>query len=242
MVTLQIAASTQTSTRITVIDELERGLEPYRASKLVEALEKDETQSFVTTHSAVVVSAATGSQLWYMDARGNIGELMHQKVKVHQARSPLTFLSKLAIVCEGITEVGVLSVLLEKSIDGQFGSHGVYLADGEGNRTTLDLLEALSKAGLLFAGFVDDEGDAGGRWAELKASMGDALLKWQVGNTEANVIAAIPDQSLEALIDDEAHERTGIRKRHLADRLGIVEKDMQSIRNAVTQQEAICIR
>ncbi|MEO1016413.1 MAG: AAA family ATPase [Pseudomonadota bacterium] len=237
MVTLQIAASTQASTRITVIDELERGLEPYRARKLVGALEKDKAQSFVTTHSPVVVSAAKGSQLWYMDAQGGVGELTHHKIKVHQARSPLTFLSKFAIVCEGITEVGVLSVLLEKSIEGQYRDHGVFLADGEGNSTTLDLLEVLSKTGLRFAGFADDEGDRDGKWTALKASMGDALLKWQAGNTEANILAAIPDEHLEAVIEDDVAEKFGVRRRHLADRLGISDKSMPSIHEALAQQD-----
>lgn len=235
MVTLQIAASTQTCTRITVVDEIERGLEPYRASKLIETLEADETQMFVTTHSPVVVGAANESQLWYMDSNGIIGELAHKKIKAHQERSPLTFLSKLVIICEGLTEVGVLSVLLEKSLDGRYRDHGIYLADGEGNRTALDLLEALSRAGLRFAGFADDEGDAGGRWSALKESMGTNLLKWEAGNTEANVIAAIPDDHLEALIEDGDGAKTGMRKRHLADRLGIASKDMQSIHDALEQ-------
>lgn len=236
MTTLKIAAATQANTRITVFDELERGLEPYRIGRLVKALEEDKTQSFVTTHSPVVVQSATKSQLWYMDVKGGVGELTHKKIRAHQTRSPLTFLSKLVVVCEGLTEVGVLNFLLEKSIDGHYADHGIYLADGEGNSTARDLLEALSKAGLLFAGFTDDEGDSPERWANLKASMGDMLLKWPNGNTEENIINTIADAHLEALIEDEAGEKTGVRKRHLADRLSIAENDMESIRTELAQQ------
>lgn len=236
MVTLQIAASAQTQSRISVIDEIERGLEPYRARKMVASLESEKTQSFVTTHSPVVVEAATGSQLWYMDAKSTIGELSHNKIKAHQATSPLTFLSRLAIVCEGLTEVGLLSALLERSIDGNFQDQGIYIADGVGNRATLDLLEALSKAGLHFAGIADDEGDAPARWGALKTSMGTRLLKWTAGNTEANIIGAIPENRLEELIPDAEGEKTGERQRHLAIRLGIQEKDMASIRAALADK------
>lgn len=233
MVTLQIAASSQAETRISVIDEIERGLEPYRVRKLVGALEKDKAQCFVTTHSPVVVRAATNSQLWFVDTAGAIGELGSKKIKAHQERNPLTFLSKYSIICEGITEAALLSVLLERSVDGHYEDHGIYVADCQGNRTTLELLEALSTAGLSFAGFADDEGDAGGRWATLKASMGNGLLKWQHGDTESNVIASIPEEKLEALIEDPAGEKTGNRRRTLADRLGIADKDMESIRAAL---------
>tara|TARA_R110000772_G_scaffold64081_2_gene143267 strand:- start:1926 stop:3701 length:1776 start_codon:yes stop_codon:yes gene_type:complete len=237
MVMLQIAASAQTQSRISVIDEVERGLEPYRVRKLLGSLEGENTQSFITTHSPVAVEAAIGSQLWYMDTNSAIGELSHKKIKAHQQRSPLTFLSKLAIVCEGLTEVGLLSVLLEKSIDGCFEDHGIYIADGEGNSTTLDLLEALSEARLSFAGIVDDEGDATARWAALKTSMGNRLLQWQDGNTEANIIGAVPEAQLEQVILDPEGDKTGDRQRHLALRLGIEDKDMASIRSALVEQE-----
>ena len=237
MVTLQIAASAQTQSRITVIDEVERGLEPYRARKLVASLEEEKTQCFVTTHSPVIVEAATDSQLWYIDARSKIGELSHKKIEAHQAASPLTFLSKFAIVCEGLTEVGFVSALLKKAIEGDFEDHGIYIADGGGNRTTLDLLEALAKAGVQFAGMADDEGDATARWTALKTSMGTRLFQWQAGHTEANIIGAIPEERLEELIPDSEGEKTGERQRHLADRLGLQDKDMVSIRTALANNE-----
>ena len=238
MVTLQIAASAQSQTRITVIDEVERGLEPYRIRKLMGSLESEGSQSFITTHSPVVVEACAESRLWYMDATSGIGELSHRKIRAHQARCPLTFLSKLAIVCEGLTEVGLLSLLLERSIDGDYTDHGIHLADGEGNTTALDLLEALAHAKLRFAGMADDEGEATGRWSALKQSMGPALLQWPGSNTEAVVIGAIPENRLEEIIPDTDGEKTGVRQRQLADRLGIQAKDMESIKAAIAEQGA----
>lgn len=67
MATLQIAAATQAKTRIAVIDEAERGLEPYRVRRLIDALQSESAQTFVTTHSAVAINAATKARLWYLD-------------------------------------------------------------------------------------------------------------------------------------------------------------------------------
>ncbi len=58
MATLQIAAATESSTRISVVDEVERGLEPYRVRRLISTLQADASQSFVTTHSAIAIGAA----------------------------------------------------------------------------------------------------------------------------------------------------------------------------------------
>lgn len=236
MTTLQIAASTQTGAHINIVDELERGLEPYRARKLVKVLEGDESQSFVTTHSPVVLGAATHSQLWFMDSQSVIGELSHKKISKHQESSPSTFLSKFSIICEGKTEIGLLSILLDKFLDGSYLDLGVFLADGDGNRTTLDLLQAISGTGILFGGIADDEGDADGRWAELKKSMGDTLLRWDDGNTESNIIGAIPHKHILSVIEDDSGEKSGIRRRHLADRLGIANKGIDSIIQAADSQ------
>lgn len=236
MVTLQIAASTQARTRITVIDEIERGLEPYRARKLVKALQEDETQCFVTTHSPVVIGAGANAQLWYMDAAGALGELDQNKIKAQQRRDPITFLTRLSLVCEGQTEVGFVSFLLEKAIEGHHTDHGLHITDGEGNASTLALLQAMAGAGLQFAGFADDEGDAAGRWAALKAHMGARLFQWQAGHTEANVIGAIPEGQLLGLMPDESGEKDGVRRRTLADRLGCKDKDIQSLETAINAQ------
>ncbi|WP_170973477.1 AAA family ATPase [Rhizobium sp. FKY42] len=48
MAALEIARATEASTRLTVIDEIERGLEPYRLRQLLETLSVDEQQCFVT--------------------------------------------------------------------------------------------------------------------------------------------------------------------------------------------------
>ena len=202
MVTLQIAAATESETRITVIDELERGLEPYRVRKLTQTLQSETTQSFVTTHNAVAISAADQAHLWYLDPDGHIGRLPREKIARQQDRDPETFLCRLAIVAEGQTEVGFVRYLLERVIDGDLLDHGLRVCHGQGNEATLELLEALAVTGLRFGGFADNEGKFSGRWSTLKTKMGKTLFQWGAGSTEQNVIVQLPEDKLIALISD----------------------------------------
>lgn len=234
MAALEIGASAGKEASVVIIDEIERGLEPYRLRKLVSILGTAESQIFITTHSPVAIACAHAACLWYLDAAGSIGALPYEKIKQQQHRDPETFLAKVAVIAEGPTEVGFLSFLLQKAFAGNPLDHGVRVCDGQGNSTTLGLLETLSAAGLVFAGLVDDEGTDPGRWKKLKEKLGDKLHQWQQGCTEQHVIAAIPDAKLWDLLKDEDGEFSGYRLRTLADRLGISDKQPTSIEAAIT--------
>ena len=67
------------------------------------------------------------------------------------------FLSRLAVIAEGATEVGFVTSLLERALGVPLHTHGIHVSDGGSNETTLDLLEALLEGGLRFAGFADNE-------------------------------------------------------------------------------------
>jgi putative ATP-dependent endonuclease of OLD family len=165
---LAISEQTQGPTPITIVDEIERGLEPYRQRGLITQLQADDFQSFVTTHSATAISAAAKSTLWYVDHLGNIGKLDGANVSRQRSRDPEAFLARLTVVCEGITEVGFATSLLYKALGGDLRQFGVHVADGAGHENTLGLLEGLAEGGLQFAGFADDEGenipDGGNNW------------------------------------------------------------------------------
>ena len=236
MAALQIAAATESSTRICLVDEVERGLEPYRVRKLVDALQSDGAQSFVTTHSAVAIEAAVQADLWYLDAAGEIGHLPRRKIAPLQRRDPETFLSRFSIVCEGKTEIGFVTYLLERAFDGSFRDRGIHVAYGQGNEPTLSILEAMGKAGLSFAGFADNEGKAPGRWRALKSQMNERLFRWQSGCLEENVLKLVDAARLVEVIKDRDGEREGDRLRTLADRLGCREKDLGTIESSARAQ------
>lgn len=243
MAALEIASSTNNDASVTLVDEIERGLEPYRLRKLLGILKARHGQSFVTTHSPVAISCASEAHLWYLDSRGSIGALPHDKIGAQQRRDPETFLARVAVIAEGPTEVGFLRFLLEKAFGCAPLDHGVRVCDGQGNDATLDLLETLASAGVLFAGIADNEGRAPERWRRLKEQLGDRLMQWAGGCTEQHVIQAIAEDKLPELLKVDG-EFDGYRLRTLADRIGVRDKDIASLQRTLaargkTLREAI---
>ena len=224
---LEIAAADQTDNPITLVDEVERGLEPYRQRVLITELQKKGSQVFLTTHSVAALSAASTSSLWYVDLKGTVGGLP-ASIGPHLKADPETFLARIAIVAEGKTEVGFVTYLLEQVIANDLLSVGIWVTDGGGNEKTLELLEDLADGGFRFAGFADNEGSFPERWGALERKLGKLLFRWPTGNLEENIITLVPVDRLEEFIKDPGGD-SGERLRTLADRLGIVAKEFQAI-------------
>lgn len=227
---LVIAEQNQGEAPITIVDELERGLEPYRQRALVEKLQVGGGQAFVTTHSPSVIGASSSSRYWYVNRDGRPGALKNSKTGRHRARDPEAYLARLVIVAEGRTEVGFSSSLLERALGSRLEQHGVHVSDGGGHEESLGLLEGLADAGVNAGGFVDDEGRFPGRWRRVMQAQGPVLFRWSSGCVEENVIGAIPDDLLERLVADPTGEKGGTRQRHLADRLGVEDKSFGALR------------
>ncbi|MBA8862445.1 putative ATP-dependent endonuclease of OLD family [Ochrobactrum anthropi] len=223
LASLAVAQACRSGCPITLVDEAERGLEPYRQRKLVTELAEGPSQVVMTTHSAPALAAARPASIWYLNQDHNIAELSSPRVLQLQQRDPEAFLSRLTLVGEGPTEVGFIEQVLKREIRADLLDLGIRLCDGQGNTFTLELLEEFSKAGVNQAGFVDCEGDNPKRWANLKTAMGDLLFQWPAGCTEANVIAHIDDDKLEALLVDPEEIQTQPRLASLVERLIILE-------------------
>ncbi|MCY4373470.1 MAG: AAA family ATPase [Spirochaetaceae bacterium] len=241
MAALQVAAATEAASSMTVIDEIERGLEPYRLRRLVKSLQSQSGQIFITTHSAVTISAADQSSLWYLDRAGHLGALPREKIARQQEREPETFLTRFAIIAEGPTEVGFVSYLLELAIGGSFADRGVRVFDGQGNSATLGLLEALAEGGLEFGGFADHEGESPGRWSSVKTKMGTRLFQWPAGCTEQNIISRVEDYRLAEMIDHDDAGTVAERRLTLAARLQIEDKGLDAILSAASDLRSLLI-
>ncbi|MFN8006766.1 MAG: AAA family ATPase [Terriglobia bacterium] len=226
---LAIAEQHQGEAPITLVDEVERGLEPYRQRALMENLQSCNSQVFVTTHSPSAISAASKASVWYVDHKGSIGPLDPTKIERHRKYDPETFLARLTVVAEGATELGFVTVLLEKAFGSSLEQHGIHVSDGCGHEATLSLLEALADGGLRFGGFADNEGKHPKRWQKVSQMLDKLLFRWESGSIEKNVVNLVPDDKLQALLTDPENEKTGMRLRTLAERLGIQEKDFETI-------------
>lgn len=229
---LAVTAHNQRQSPITIVDEVERGLEPYRQRRLIGKLQDGNAQVFLTTHSPSAIAAGTRSCFWYIDAAGKIGRLDEAKIARHRATDPAAFLSRFAVIAEGKTEVGFVCRLLEKALGSGLDQHGIHVSDGGGNHATLDLLEALAEGRVAFGGFADDEGDHPNRWQSLLTDQGAKLFRWPVGCLEENIIGAVADASFEALTADPENEKTGMRQRTIARRLGLDDKSFAALRAA----------
>ena len=216
LASLAVAQACRTGCPITLVDEAERGLEPYRQRKLVSELAAGPSQVVMTTHSAPALVAAEPATIWYLSQGHVIAELSSPRsVQLHK-RDPEAFLSRLTLVGEGPTEIGFVEEVLRREIATDLLDLGVRLSDGQGNTFTLELLEEFTKAKLGLAAFVDCEGDNTTRWGNLKSAMGDLLFQWPSGCTEANVIAHVPDDKLEDI-------HTQPRLATLVERLKVLE-------------------
>lgn len=233
LASLEIGAANTNAPSFITVDEIERGLEPYRLRQFLADLIGQDGQKFVTTHSPIAIAAAPEAHLWYMDSSGRLGSLPSELVGKQQKNDPETFLSRVAVIAEGVTEVGFLNHILELALGCAPLDHGIRVCNGQGNDHTGKLLKALDEAGLTFAGLADNEGVKVGNWAALKGKMGDLLLQWEEGCTEEAVISAIPDDQIPALIGLEGENMTGNRLQHLKVRAGAKERTLDSINAAL---------
>jgi putative ATP-dependent endonuclease of OLD family len=227
---LSIADALQDEGPITIVDELERGLEAYRQRILVMSLQSSGRQVFLTTHSPVVLSEASkAAHAWYLDSSGTLGELGGPHLFRLRQKDPEAFFSRLTIACEGVTEVGFAESLLEWHFNNDIGGLGIHFTDCGGHAEALGVLKALTESGLAFAGVVDNEGTDQGSWQAVKGHLGDLLLQWPSSSLEEEVISRLKYDRLRDLIEDPEGEKTGKRLRTLADRLEISSKDWSDI-------------
>ena len=239
---LTVAEQNQGQTPVTVVDELERGLEPYRQTTLVHRLRDKGSQVFATTHSPFVIAAGVGTEFWFVDHKGGIGPLNGKKIGRTRAKDPSVFLSRFAVIAEGATEVGFVTALFERVLGAALYTHGIHVSDGGSNETTLDLLEALLEGGFQFAGFADKEDKHPTRWQRVGDQLGDLLFRWPSGCIEQNVIAAVPVEKLEQLLThpDDDHI-TSMRLRSMADRLDATDKSFAALSASAPDLRALII-
>jgi putative ATP-dependent endonuclease of OLD family len=226
---LEIASAHQGRHPIMIVDEVERGLEPYRQRVLMSALQQNGSQVFLTTHSAAALNAATQATIWYMGGGGTIGQIP-ESAAAHRKQDPEAFLARITIVAEGPTEIGFVGYILEKAIGGNPYEHGIWITNGGGNDNTLKILEGLIDSGIAFAGFADNEGTSTGKWESVEKCLNLLLFRWPNGCLEENIFTLIPNDRIEEFIAD-SDGKAGERLRTLAIRLAVDDKSFSAIRS-----------
>lgn len=219
---LEVARQNHGHAPITIVDEVERGLEPYRQRALIERLQAAPSQAVATTHSPFVIRAAGKAAFWYLDSGGNIGALDGAKIEPVRSNDPGAFLARLTIVVEGATEQGFCHALLERAIEGDIDALGLHVCNAGGHEETLGVLKALSNSGLCFGGVADNEGKYEDGWNKVRTTLGSRLLRWDTGCIEDNTLGLLTDIQLEQILTTGLD--AGARRRTLKERLNTQDK------------------
>jgi len=198
---------------ILVVDEPEVGLEPYRQRVLVRSLARlsgASGQAFITTHSPAILSVLTGKQVARLIPGANPQTLASADIDKLLREAPSAFLSRLPILCEGVTEAGLLTEILElyATREGKDGldAYGVTLVAREGipvgQPKVLREATALLDAGIACGLFVDNETDHAGQRDQLRQRDDCAFGCWDtVVNIEEAVARSLPVEQLSKLVD-----------------------------------------
>lgn len=198
---------------ITLVDEIEHGLEPYRIIRLLHALGAKEVepprQVFLTTHSPVAVRELTAKQLWRVGRRGTGATIVRRLDSDAGNQGTLracadAFLAPSVLVCEGATEVGLIRGLdLHWTAAGakSMGSCGVAVADGTGSNMLQRAL-TFAKAGYRTALWHDSDKELDADELRRLEEAGVTRFFWDSPlSTEMQLFASIPSDDLPAMLD-----------------------------------------
>lgn len=140
-IAIQIATK-DTNGFITLIDEIEQGLEPDRIRKLVSNLNSsitnDNSQIFITTHSNNTIVELGGKNLFIVrNENGNTtANALNSEYDAIVRFCPDAFFAKKIIVCEGKTEIGICRAIdeyMEQHSMHNMAYHGCVCVLGEGS-------------------------------------------------------------------------------------------------------------
>lgn len=209
----QLAAGTRA---VAVVDEIESGLEPHRAVRLLNYLMVDEdySQVIVTTHSPVIVEQAQIQNLATVrieDGAVVITSLVGASDRLQRVRRsrPSSLLARRIIVAEGKTEYGLLLACLEywdaQRMSGGLSvstGEGVAIQDGEGGSEVPLRGAALAELGYAVAGFMDNDVPSVESKVGTAREAGVEIIRWQPGhNTESQVCSMLGVLGLTSLVE-----------------------------------------
>lgn len=200
---------------VAVVDELENGLEPHRAVRLLNYLSSatDYSQVIVTTHSPVVVEQAQIENLATVqttDGSVTVTSLAGSSESLQRVRRarPSSLLARRIIVAEGKTEHGLLLACFERwdtkrvarGLSTSAGE-GVAIQDGQGGSEVVPRSEALAALGYTVAGFLDNDVRSVDEAVARARSAGVTIVQWEKGlNTEAQVCSGLDQFGLDSFL------------------------------------------
>lgn len=139
-----IAIQTQLSNNVTLVDEVEQGLEPDRIKSLISSLEKEASskdsnvgQIFLTTHSRDVLVELKSTDIYIIRNNDGVLTVIHPTSTDQGTvrRNPEALFGKKVLVCEGSTELGFIRAFENyryRNNQDKLSYLGVVIVDGGG--------------------------------------------------------------------------------------------------------------
>lgn len=203
-------------TGITLLDELEHGLEPHRIIRLIQLLGAKEKnpaqQAFVTTHSPVALREFSGDQLFRVrkaDGGDHLVEAVGTSDEMQGTirRYPEAFLAPSVLICEGASEIGLLRGMSRYLTDcGKRGveAFGVALVDGGGG-SPAELIKRATifhRLGFRSAVFMDSDVSVEATIEDAFQKAGGTVIRWKDGLAlEDALFLSLPDTAVSAMLD-----------------------------------------
>lgn len=215
---------------IILVDEIEQGLEPYRLRQLLRVLlagskNSDESSDeevqpgcFLTTHSPTTLSQLRCEQLRVVRRDGGNGGMQILKPAAELQGTLIAhaeaFLSHRVIVCEGMTELGLL-LGLDASTDDPLAFRGVGLCHGGGNTKVAEVAVQFRSLGYDTALIADSDAPLTKTTQELLTE-GIHLIVW-AGSvcTEQRLFLDLPWEAVARAVEIPLDEGLPVRE-HLA--------------------------
>lgn len=197
---------------VTLVDEVEHGLEPHRLRQLVRELRAWDRQVLATSHSPVAIAelGVDGLGIVRRDATGVV-QVIHPDVSLQGVirALPEAILSRRLIVCEGATEYGIARGLVAKWDETRaqpLAAVGTVFVDGGGSYAPGRAM-ALRALGFECGYWADSDRLVSPSIEELRAA-GITTIVWADSHdTEHRIMADVPEQALENLWEIAASEK-----------------------------------
>ncbi len=215
LASLSVQQMAAESRSVAVVDELETGLEPHRAVRLLNFLQSAEgySQVLITTHSPVIVEQAKIESLATVTERDGIVTVTsldssEERLQKLRRSRPSSFLGRRVVITEGKTEYGLLIACLDawdedRSSSGLSTSagEGVALQQGEGGSEVALRGVAMRSLGYETAGFMDNDDRASDGEVIKAEKAGVPIFRWHTGFcTETELVSRLSESSLTSLL------------------------------------------
>lgn len=203
-------------TPITLVDEVEFGLEPHRLTRLLHSLgskaKNPPLQVFMTTHSPVTVRELSGDQLHVLRQSGGKHSAKaagtSDAIQSTLRLDPEAFLAYTVYVCEGASEVGLLrgfdlwtsAQWPDKSLHA-LGSAFVDTGGGSPDKCLMRA-KAIAELGYRVVAFIDNDSTPTPAAVKALQDAGGTIVTWAPGLALEDVLfTAFSDEVVDKLID-----------------------------------------